>query len=64
VAENEELLVLELHANKSPSSPVARDMLPMRLKASKIFQLIPRVLIAERSKGEMIERKLKDSEGE
>jgi hypothetical protein len=51
-------------ANKSPSSPVASEMLPIRLNASKIFQLMPRVLIAERSKGEMIERKLKDSEGE
>ena len=53
-----------IQANKSPSSPVARDMFPIRLKASKIFQLTPRVLLAERSNGEMIERRLKDREGE
>ena len=66
VAEKEAGFVVsvELQANRSPSSPVAREMLPTRLKASKIFQLMPNVLKAERSKGEMIERRLNDREGE
>ena len=54
----------EFQANKSSSSPVAIEIFPMRLNASKIFQLTPRVLLAERSNGEMIERRLKDREGE
>jgi len=50
--------------NRSPSSPAASEMLAMKLKPSKTFQLAPMMLMAERSKGEMIEPRLKDREGE
>ena len=54
----------EFQANKSSSSPVAIEIFPMRLKPSNTFQLTPKVLMAERSNGEILERRLKDREGE